>query len=188
MTAADTGTMRTRVLREERGFGLIELLIALTLLNVGILALVAAFNSGALALQRASKTSTASTVADKQMELYRSLLYDNIGLDSTELAADDNDATYVGDTAYSASMVTRTCTGSPTPDECDASRTVTGPDNRTYRVDTYIVLEAPTASSRDLKNVTIIVRDGSNVTGRPLVRSESTFDKCTGVAAGSACS
>jgi Tfp pilus assembly protein PilV len=180
--------MRTRVLKVERGFGLVELLIALTLLNVGILALVAAFNSGALALQRASKTSTASARADKQMELYRSMLYDNIGLDTTELAADDDDAMYVGDASYSASMVTRTCTGSPTPAECDASRTATGPDNRTYRIDTYIVLEAPTASSRNLKNVTIVVRDGSNVTGRPLVRSESTFDKCTGVAFGSSCS
>src|SRR5688572_20232844 len=124
--------MRTRVLREERGFGLIELLIALTLLNVGILALVAAFNSGALALQRASKTSTASVLADKQMELYRSILYDDIGLDSTELATDDDDATYIGDTAYSASLVTRTCAGNPKPDECDPSRTVTGPDNRSY--------------------------------------------------------
>jgi Tfp pilus assembly protein PilV len=179
--------MRTRVLKEERGFGLIELLIALTLLNVGILALVAAFNSGALALQRASKTSTASALADKQMELYRSILYDNIGLDATELGTDDNNATYTGDTAYSASMVTRTCTGSPVPDECDASRTTTGPDNRSYRIDTYIVLEAPTASSRNLKNVTIVVRDGANLTGRPLVRSESTFDKCTGVASGTAC-
>ena len=177
--------MRTRVLREERGFGLIELLIALTLLNVGILALVAAFNSGALALQRASKTSTASALADKQMELYRSMLYDNIGLDSTELASDDDNTTYTGDTAYSASMVTRTCAG--LPDECDPMRTATGPDNRAYRIDTYIVLEAPSATSRNLKNVTIVVRDGSNLTGRPLVRSESTFDKCTGVGAGTAC-
>lgn len=180
--------MRRRALRTEHGFGLIELLIALTLLNVGILALVAAFNSGALALQRASKTSTASALAEKQMELYRSILYDNIGLDATELASDDDDATYAGDTAYSGSMVTRTCTGIPKPDECDASRTVTGPDNRTYRIDTYIVLEAPTAASRNLKNVTIVVRDGSNLTGRPLVRSESTFDKCTGVTQGTACS
>jgi type II secretory pathway pseudopilin PulG len=179
--------MRTRVLREERGFGLIELLIALTLLNVGILAMVAAFNSGALALQRASKASTGSALADKQMELYRSMLYDNIGLDSTELAADDDNATYSGDSAYSATMVTRTCTGTPKPDECDPSRTVTGPDNRSYRVDTYIVLEAPTASSRNLKNVTIVVRDGSNLSGRALVRSESTFDKCTGVGVGASC-
>jgi type II secretory pathway pseudopilin PulG len=179
--------MRARVLSEERGFGLIELLVALTLLNVGILALVAAFNSGALALQRASKTSTASALADKQMELYRAMLYDNIGLDSTELAADDDNATYTGDSAFNATMVTRTCTGNPKPDECDPMRTVTGPDNRSYRVDTYIVLEAPTASSRDVKNVTIVVRDGSNLTGRPLVRSESTFDKCTGVGAGTSC-
>ena len=35
-------------LRSEEGFGLIELLIAMVILNVGLLALVAAFQSGAI--------------------------------------------------------------------------------------------------------------------------------------------
>ena len=58
-------------LRSEEGFGLIELLISMVVLNVGILALMAAFNSGALALRRASELSTAAAIADMQMELYR---------------------------------------------------------------------------------------------------------------------
>jgi Tfp pilus assembly protein PilV len=53
--------------RSEEGFGLIEVLIAIVMLNVGILALVAAFQSGAVALRRASHISTASTLADAQM-------------------------------------------------------------------------------------------------------------------------
>ena len=46
-------------LRSEEGFGLIELLISMMMLNVGILAIVAAFNSGAIALRNASDVSTA---------------------------------------------------------------------------------------------------------------------------------
>jgi type II secretory pathway pseudopilin PulG len=59
--------------REEKGFGLIELVIAMVVLNVGILALVATFQSGALAIGRSANTSNASSVADKTMEVYRAL-------------------------------------------------------------------------------------------------------------------
>ena len=58
-------------LRSQEGFGLIELVISMVMLNVGILAIVAAFNSGAVALRRASEISSAAVLADKQMELYR---------------------------------------------------------------------------------------------------------------------
>jgi len=59
--------------REEKAFGLIELVIAMVMLNVGILALVATFQSGALAIGRSAYTSNASAVADKTMEVYRAL-------------------------------------------------------------------------------------------------------------------
>jgi type II secretory pathway pseudopilin PulG len=59
--------------REEKGFGLIELVFAMVMLNVGILALVATFQSGALAIGRSAYTSNASAVADKTMEVYRAL-------------------------------------------------------------------------------------------------------------------
>ena len=39
--------------RDESGFGLLELLMAMVMLNVGILAIVAAFSSGNAALARA---------------------------------------------------------------------------------------------------------------------------------------
>ena len=70
-------------LRAEDGFGLIELMISLVVLNVGILAVVAAFNSGTLALLRATETSTASALGDKQMELYRAITYAAISLNTT---------------------------------------------------------------------------------------------------------
>ena len=59
--------------REEKAFGLIELVFAMVMLNVGILALVATFQSGALAIGRSAYASNASAVADKTMEVYRAV-------------------------------------------------------------------------------------------------------------------
>lgn len=64
--------MRVRF-AEEKGFGLIELLAAILMLNIGILALMGAFNSGAFALRRSAATSNGTAVADKVMEVYRDL-------------------------------------------------------------------------------------------------------------------
>jgi Tfp pilus assembly protein PilV len=103
--AADTGSVRLRLLRklrEDEGFGLVELLIAMLILTVGLLALLSAFASGTTTLRRASRTATASTLADRQMELYRALTYGAITLNSTAVSA--TDSTYSGDVALSGSL------------------------------------------------------------------------------------
>ena len=41
------------VLRRDGGFGLVELLIAMAMLNIGLLAVVAAFSSGIVSINRA---------------------------------------------------------------------------------------------------------------------------------------
>jgi type II secretory pathway pseudopilin PulG len=64
--------VRARV-AEERGFGLVELLIALVMLNVGIFALMGTFVAGTAALTRSATTSNGTAVADKVMEVYRGL-------------------------------------------------------------------------------------------------------------------
>src|ERR671914_10961 len=109
--AADTCFMRTR-LRAEDGIGLVELLIAMTVLAVALLALVAAFSSGALTLQRAGQTSTASALANQQMELYRGLKYCAIRLDDSASNL-PGPTPYTSDAAYSASQVldTAVCGG-----------------------------------------------------------------------------
>ena len=175
--------MRAR-LRAEQGFGLIELLIAMVMLNIGILAIVGAFNSGIFALNRATRITTASALADQQMELYRALTYSAIALDSSTLTSADN--TYKCDTALGASCpnstsgeISVTCSGSPLPNQCLPSRTTVGADRKNYRVDTYIVSSTPT-SGRALKLVTVVVRDGSKLSARPLARVASTFDQSTG--------
>jgi type II secretory pathway pseudopilin PulG len=171
-------------LRSERGFGLIELLMAMVILNIGILAIVAAFNSGIFALNRASRISTASALADSQMELFRAIKYDAIGLDSTSLGSVDN--TYKCDSALGASCpnptsgeITRTDCASPLPNECIPSRSVAGADHKNYRVDTYIATTTPT-NGRALKVVTVVVRDGNALSARPYARVTSTFDPSTG--------
>lgn len=170
-------------LRSESGFGLIELLMAMVILNIGILAIVAAFNSSMFALNRASKISTASALADSQMELYRALTYSAIALDSTSLSATDN--TYKCDSALGGSCpnstsgeVTTSCAGSPLPNQCLPSRTATGADRKSYRVDTYITTTTPT-NGRAEKLVTVVVRDGRALSARPLARIASTFDQST---------
>jgi Tfp pilus assembly protein PilE len=65
-------------IRDERGVGLVELLIALVVLNVGLFATLGAFTSGGLALQRASHVSTASAIADQEMESFRNVPYTSI--------------------------------------------------------------------------------------------------------------
>ena len=173
--------MRAR-LRSQEGFGLIELLMAMVMLNIGILAVVAAYQTGMFALNRASKISTASALADQQMELYRALTYSAIALDTTSLASVDN--TYSCDSALGGSCpnstsgeVTTTCS-SPLPNQCLPSRSITGADRKPYRVDTYITTTTPT-SARALKIVTVVVRDGSKLSARPLARLSSTFDQST---------
>ena len=169
--------LRARV-SSEQGFGLVELLISMIMLNVAILALVAAFQSGAVALQRAGKLSTAAALADIQMEKYRALKYDVIALDVNSVNAVPTTDVYRTDTAYSVSQITTTCTGTPLPNECLPTRELLGPDNKRYRVDTYIVNDS-VATSRMMKRVTIVVRDGSALE-KTLARVASTFDQATG--------
>ena len=179
--------MHTRA-REESGFGLLELLMAMVMLNVGILAIVAAFSSGNAALARASRVSTATALADSQLESYRGLIYDNIVFTTTEWNAAIADSTYTSDTTYVTNMqspvapkgIVSTLTNCPAnvpTTSCDPSYTITGPDHRAYRVDTYLYYDAPGGGAQ-LKTVTVVVRPTSGTT-RPWARITSTFDSST---------
>jgi Tfp pilus assembly protein PilE len=175
-------------LRSEQGFGLIELLISMTMLNVGILAIVAAFSSGAIALKNASEVSAASALGDKQMELYRALKYTEIALDTTAVGTANGDTTYQCDLANKVdpagscgganqqTQLQQTC-ATMTP-QCNPRQTVNGPDQRPYRVDTYIVSQTP-PTGRTVKLVTIVIRRGSDL--RQLARLSSSFDQYSGL-------
>ena len=185
----------------EAGFGLVELLIAMVILQIALLALVGAFGAGSVALSRASRANTAQALANQQMELYRSMTYDPIGLDTANAPTT---GMYVSDTSVCPAAQTPVC-GNTGPrnnpntsswsctaasgatsvsfyysangiNPCDAHRTVSGagsPDGLTYYVDTYIKLTASTTTQRALKQISVVVRDAA---GRPIVKEISTMD------------
>ncbi len=78
MSCGDSST-RARM-RDEQGFGLVELLAAMMVLMIGILALFAMFESGIRQIKRASTVTTAGALADREMENFRAIRYDSIGL------------------------------------------------------------------------------------------------------------
>jgi Tfp pilus assembly protein PilV len=182
-----------RRLRSEDGFGLLELVMAMVMLNVGILAIVAAFNSGALALSRASKASTAAAIADTQMELFRGLKYQVIQQTTAEWNSAVADSTWTADSVYTSSTAMNS--GSPSApralvatvnscpnsnvNSCDPSFTTTGPDGRSYRVDTYLYFDQPSTFGGQVKVVTVVVRAADDLS-HSLARESSTFDITTG--------
>jgi type II secretory pathway pseudopilin PulG len=172
--------VRKRLLADQ-GFGLIELLIAMIILNVGILAIVASFNAGIITLNRASRVTTAAVLADQQMELYRGITYDSIRLASATIPSS---APYTTDPAYTCSgcstqITTPSCGAGPSyPNECNASRQATGADQKLYRINTYIMQNTPTGG-RPVKRLTIVVRDETDLS-KVYVRQASSFDQATG--------
>lgn len=180
--------MHTRV-RDEGGFGMLELLMAIVMLNVGVLAIVAAFSSGNAALARASRISTAGALANKQMEVYRGLKYDNIVFITSRWNSAIADSTYTSDTVYQQNMANpvspkalvpsvSTCPANVPASACDPSYTTTGADHRSYRVDTYLYFDTPSYGNQ-LKTITVVVRDAQDLT-RSYSRVSSTYDPSTG--------
>jgi len=151
----------------EEGFGLIELLAAMTVLAIAVGALLTAFSSSFIALRRGAVRGTATVLAERQIELYRKLAWYEIRIDGDQLAsapapyltASSTDTwfptdplTQVKDGAYSGDPpLTIDCAEPPNPvlePECQPVQYVVGPDRHRYRVDTYIQAESYTAPIR----------------------------------------
>ena len=176
-------------LRREDGFTLVELLIAMIVLSIAILALVAAYTSGFTSLRRATRISSARLVADSQMERFRAIQYSAIKLNTTCGGSCTEDATYTGDTAYSSTAQVTGCT--TTDSTCLPTQTKTGPDGASYRLDTYITYNcwsgtlstSPSVTCGGgtipppVKRVTVVVR--SSTLTAP-VREQSTFTTLPG--------
>jgi prepilin-type N-terminal cleavage/methylation domain-containing protein len=172
------GNRATRLRRDEAGFGLIELMIAMTVLAVGILALFAMFESGIRSITRASTVTTAAALADKEMENFRAIRYTAIGLPESLVATAPTP--YAGDPAYSATeRVEVDACGTPPCSTKVPVQTLTGADGRSYRVDTYVTWQT-VGSGREVKLVTIVVRDGTDV-NKVWARTASAFDESTGI-------
>lgn len=174
----------------EDGFGLIELVIAMAIMTVAIGALMTAFAASAVSLRRAGQKGTALSLADTQMERYRTKPFTSVRIDGTRIP---NSGTYVSAHAADATIPASTgqalagqngdvaCPATDPPAACLPVQDVTGPDGHGYRIDTYVnyVYNDATLSVRTpatgltLKRVTIVVRDAA--TGQTLSREQSAF-------------
>jgi Tfp pilus assembly protein PilV len=177
-----TGFSRRPRVQGEDGQTLVEMLIAMMFLTVGILALVAAYSSGYTALNRATRVSSATLVADAQMERFRALKYGAIQLNTSCGTTCTEDATFTGDSAYSSTAQVTGCS-STTESTCLPTQTKTGPDGKSYRLDTYIeyscvsgtYVSATSCGSGNpypVKRVTLVVRSSSLTAP---VREQSDF-------------
>ena len=255
-------TIVNALARREQGFGMIELLASMTVMLIGIFAVYAVFQAGIVQIRRASTITTAAAVADAEMEKFRALRNDSIGLASADIAAVDS--TYTSDSAYRADTtpattlasamtasqltisvasatgfpsaspyivkidnelmlvsggagttnwtirdavergflgttatshsagaaavqiqrVSVTKCGSPPCTNAVPTKTTTGADGRSYRVDTYVTWKQIGSSSattgRLVKLVTVVVRDNA-APYRRWARISSSFDESTGV-------
>jgi prepilin-type N-terminal cleavage/methylation domain-containing protein len=180
--------------RIDAGFGMIELLCAMTVLSVGILAVFAMFHSGSIQIKRAANVTTAAAIADSEMEGFRAIKYSYLGLTAAAVTA--TDATYKSSTqsygAYLAassptnqanSMVIYVTCGTAPCTTLVPTKTVAGADGNNYRVDTYITWQTTSTAAgvagRNVKLITVIVRDPT--TNATYARISSSFDETTGL-------
>lgn len=172
-------------LRTRDGFGMVEMIIAMVVLTVALLALAAAYDSAFYSLHSSARKSAAANLAETQLELYSSLPYASVGLNAPKLTtAKTSDTNYATDYAAlspSGTDVTNASCDTTSP-QClpVQSPNPTGSDGRTYKVETFIrdVTQnlVPSGSTTE-RMVTVIVRD-PHQSGTPIVYEvTSAFDQ-----------
>lgn len=77
---------------------MVELLAAMSVMVVGLLAVFTMFQSGIISIRNAGYGTTAAVIASSQMEKLRGATYESIGL--ANVAVDAADAVYKADAAY----------------------------------------------------------------------------------------
>jgi prepilin-type N-terminal cleavage/methylation domain-containing protein len=187
-------------LMREAGMTLVELLIAMVVMSIGIVAIVEGYSSGIFSTVRATRSSSAGALADQQMENFRGLTFS-----SMYTAASPMDATYTGDSAYDATWKCVIGAGQCAPsgtcgsNYCQTTRGPVTAGGGSYRIDTYVTWKCivsgsalsgsvtwpsgPTCtggstSSRPVKLVTVVIRDWTTQS-KILFRESSTFDQAT---------
>ncbi len=120
-TQAAKVTPVRRVVDDEGGQGIMELVIAIAIINVAILAMFAMFQAGALSVLRASRTSNGAVVAEKQAELYRAMLYKDIQLNDGLVTSAASDSVHTSASEWvSSATQTQSSSCTNTLAECTA--------------------------------------------------------------------
>jgi type II secretory pathway pseudopilin PulG len=172
---------------------MVELLCAMGILSIGILAVFALFQAGVVNIKRASTITTAAALADTEMERFRALKYSALGLAQSDVDAISSGDPYKNDPAWkpisspvnavNSTVVVAKCPANPCTDALP-TRTATGADGKSYRVDTYMTWQAVQSASgtqgRNVKLVTIVIRDAVTPS-KVWARATSSFDESTGL-------
>ena len=93
---------------------MIELVAAMTIMLIGVLAVFTLFQAGIVHLRRATTVTTAGALADAEMERFRAGRHETLGLDASEVAAlvtAENPDVYAADEAYAPGTATTMVTG-----------------------------------------------------------------------------
>jgi type II secretory pathway pseudopilin PulG len=169
--------MSKRVQRED-GFLMIELVAAILIISIALLALIGAYSLGYFAINSTNQTTAAGLLANNQLELYAALPYSSIGLDATTLTTvKAGDANYSSDeTALPVSGTDVTISGCGASAQCSPVQTITAGDHRTYKLETFIrLLSNPSAPGTTEKIITVVVRNMSTG-GAKVVTMQTGFD------------
>ena len=180
--------------RRQEGFGLIELLTAMVILAIAVAALLTAFTSSTRSLGRAGERGTATTLVERQLELYRKLAWKEIRIKASQLSPDPYPTVSATDSWFPPSNpslqvtdksdgmldcpLTPPATSDPEkwePDPCaPVQNNVPGPDHHLYRIDTYIQYES---GSTTIKRVWVAVYrvNGDDIPGSRLARASSSY-------------
>lgn len=168
-----------RRLHDESGQMLIELLIAMTFLAVAVGALIAVFASSILSLRHTSVEGNALTLADKQMETFKTLAYSKLKLDAATISGAGTGYVSAPPSNLTGSQQASITSGQVTGGTFAATQTVTGPDNRSYRIDTYIFPATP-PQGQPVEQITVAVRSITGGTVDPIkAQVTSAFDLAT---------
>lgn len=160
---------------------MMELVVAMMFLGIAVSAMITVFASSMISLRNAGIEGTALTLAESQMEGFKTLAYADMRLDTATVpsggdvyhTASAQDPTIPSSSGIvgGGTVGTTACAAPARPVMECAVQTLTGPDGRTYRVDTYV------HEAGGLKSVTVltrIVEDGT--IGRVKARATTAFD------------
>ena len=148
--------------RDESGSMLLELVISMLVLSVAVGALLSLYVSTNLSLRRSSIQGNALTLADKQMEVFKTLPFASIGIQANPTVTSPDPYVTSPPSNLTAGQQSSIASAQVKAGLVPSTQTVTGPDNRTYRVDTYVF--STTISGRTALQVTIGVRLVTNGT------------------------
>jgi Tfp pilus assembly protein PilV len=152
---------------------------AVLIITVSLLALMAAYDQSFFSIHSSAKTSAAGQLAENQLELYASLPYSSIGLDSTTLTTSKStDVNYSSDeSALPGTGSDVTITGCGSSAQCSPVQTLTGSDGKSYKLETFIrALTNNSASTWTEKVVTVVVRDLSTSGFPKVLTVQTAFD------------